>query len=285
MSQFNEAHVERVVAACCDNLEAVAQCFNSCFESGYQFALGESKVWEPDEIGPGLDGPGLLVAFEADDHGIVCLIPQTVPLPEWSAAPSHSQNSRLQTLAMEWSRAMLPPELESDRFLTSSVPNLVAGLAALEPLESAAVLELRLSPADSAQDAPPAATLYLVWPVALMPLESGSAAPDLQPAHAPHPQQQAPRAAPSATRANRLLNLPVTIIVRLAEKKIEIGQLTSLSPGALITFSKSCEDLLDLYVNNRRYCRGEAVKIGEKFGLKIIDVSAESFREKRVMNG
>jgi flagellar motor switch protein FliN/FliY len=71
----------------------------------------------------------------------------------------------------------------------------------------------------------------------------------------------------------RVMKLPVTIAVRLAEKKIELGQLLALNPGALITFNKPCEDLPDLYINNRIYCRGEAVKIGEKFGLKINELN------------
>lgn len=67
----------------------------------------------------------------------------------------------------------------------------------------------------------------------------------------------------------RLMKLPVNIAVHLVERKIDLSQLLSLAPGTLLTFDKSCEELLDLYVNNRIFARGEAVKIGEKFGLKI----------------
>ena len=81
----------------------------------------------------------------------------------------------------------------------------------------------------------------------------------------------------------RVLRLPVTVVVHLAEKKIGMGQLLTISPGALITFNKPCEDLLDLYVNNRRYCRGEAVKIGEKFGLKISEVGVVEVRESPIL--
>lgn len=75
-------------------------------------------------------------------------------------------------------------------------------------------------------------------------------------------------------RLPRLLNLPVQISVRVAEKKIEMGQLLGLAPGSIITFDKSCEGMLDMFVNNRLYCRGEAVKIGEKFGLKVNEVGS-----------
>ena len=82
----------------------------------------------------------------------------------------------------------------------------------------------------------------------------------------------------------RLQNVPVRIVVTLAEKRIEVGSLTAISPGTLITFSKPCEDLLDLYVNNQRFCRGEAVKIGEKFGLKITEMGGEQPRESPVLS-
>ncbi len=48
--------------------------------------------------------------------------------------------------------------------------------------------------------------------------------------------------------------------------------------------SKSCEALLDLYVNNARYCRGEAVKIGENFGLKINEVGTTEERGSKILN-
>lgn len=84
-------------------------------------------------------------------------------------------------------------------------------------------------------------------------------------------------------RIDKLKKMPVTISVRLAEKRIELEHLLEISPGALLTFNKSCEDLLDLYVNNVLYCRGEAVKIGEKFGLKINDLRPVEENEPSVL--
>ena len=83
--------------------------------------------------------------------------------------------------------------------------------------------------------------------------------------------------------AERLRNVPVPIIVKLAEKKVEMGQILAIGTGAIITFEKSCEDLLDLYVNNHLYCRGEAVKIGEKFGIKVCEVGSVEERISAVL--
>ncbi|HEY2253657.1 MAG TPA: FliM/FliN family flagellar motor switch protein [Planctomycetaceae bacterium] len=88
---------------------------------------------------------------------------------------------------------------------------------------------------------------------------------------------------PNINPVERLRNVPVPVIVTLAEKKIEMGQILGIGTGAIITFEKSCEDLLDLYVNNRLYCRGEAVKIGEKFGIKICEVGSTKQRISAVL--
>jgi len=99
------------------------------------------------------------------------------------------------------------------------------------------------------------------------------------------PDPVSPDAAPPVDSFARLRRLPVEISVRVAEKKIPMPQLLGITPGMLITFNKSCEDLLDLYVNNTRYCRGEAVKIGENFGLKINQVGVRDEIPRKVIEG
>ncbi len=93
----------------------------------------------------------------------------------------------------------------------------------------------------------------------------------------------AAESADAALRARRVLRVPVTVSVRLAERKMSLGAVVALGPGSLVTFSKSCEDLLDLYVNNHRYCQGEAIKIGESFGLKVSKVGVTEERKERII--
>jgi flagellar motor switch protein FliN/FliY len=90
-------------------------------------------------------------------------------------------------------------------------------------------------------------------------------------------------AADAALRALRIMRVPVTVSVRLAERKMSLGAVVALVPGSLVTFNKSCEDLLDLYVNNHRYCQGEAIKIGESFGLKISKVGVTEEPKQRII--
>ena len=45
-----------------------------------------------------------------------------------------------------------------------------------------------------------------------------------------------------------------------------------LSVGAIIEFEKSVEDRLDLMINNRLVGHGSCVKVGENFGLRVMEI-------------
>ncbi len=67
----------------------------------------------------------------------------------------------------------------------------------------------------------------------------------------------------------RMLRLRVPVIVRLAERFMSLGEIMKVSPGAIIEFDKLGDSELDLMINNRVIGHGSAVKVGEKFGLRI----------------
>ena len=250
------------------------------------------------------------MGIQVGTQWLICLIPASLPLPEWYTTPDKSQSSRLQTLAMEWSTNLLPSDLEAGTTVTVAVDNLKQEIIDRQPADWAATIELTIAGSGESSGTTPAGRLLLVWPVAQGPVESkkaestapagetaaaaeptaASAAPQAKPAPPPRPAPRANRAPAKvespfkSPRTKRLVGLPMTVRVELASKKIEMRQLTAISPGSLITFNKSCEDLLDLYVNNERYCRGEAIKIGEKFGLKVTEVGVVEVRQSRIIN-
>lgn len=83
---------------------------------------------------------------------------------------------------------------------------------------------------------------------------------------------------------DRLVDVPVKVSVRLAEKKIDVAQFLAIGPGQLLAFEKGAEDFLDLYVNNHLHARGEAVKIGERFGLRVTKVGIQDVRVSGVID-
>jgi flagellar motor switch protein FliN/FliY len=51
-----------------------------------------------------------------------------------------------------------------------------------------------------------------------------------------------------------------------------------MGEGYVVELDKLAGDPLDLYVNSRLIARGEAVKVGDKFGIKLTEVVSQSDR-------
>lgn len=66
-----------------------------------------------------------------------------------------------------------------------------------------------------------------------------------------------------------ILKLRVPVIVRLAHHEVSLEDILDFGPGRIIELPKDAEDDLDLMVNNIVIGRGNAVKVGENFGLRI----------------
>jgi len=79
-----------------------------------------------------------------------------------------------------------------------------------------------------------------------------------------------------------LLHVRVPVVVTLAEKKQALGRILELGPGSIIQFEKSCEEMLELEAGGRAIALGEAVKVGDKFGLRITSIILPDERFKPV---
>jgi len=78
---------------------------------------------------------------------------------------------------------------------------------------------------------------------------------------------------PDSPEIRRILQLQVPMIVRLAEKIMPLGDILQWAPGAIIEFNKLVGEDLDLMINNKQIGGGQAVKVGEKFGLKVTNLA------------
>jgi flagellar motor switch protein FliN len=84
--------------------------------------------------------------------------------------------------------------------------------------------------------------------------------------HTPQPSQA------DQGELKRILHLQVPVIVKLAERKLQLSEVMRLGVGAIIEFIKSSDEPLELLINNKTIAAGEAVKVGENFGLRIKQV-------------
>lgn len=89
------------------------------------------------------------------------------------------------------------------------------------------------------------------------------------------PVLQAQRPAPSTPSSGelqRILRMEVPVIVKLADRKLSLAEVLRLGAGAIIEFSKASDEPLELLINNKTIGVGEAVKVGENFGLRITQI-------------
>lgn len=294
MPVFNQENVEAIVALAGENMSAITDSFNQCFDFNYRLEVGELSVWSPEEVDPEFQGPGLVAFFRLGEEAMVGLIPANLPLPDWYSNPGDSQAARLQTLSLEWSMNLIPMDLgDVEEFKTYYADSLLNEVLQGVPQDWAALLRINLFKEDDSDGQSPSAVLPVIWPLTKMPItETSETEVDSETV-----QQQTPpsenvlhsaatlnqTSSSGGNPLNRISRLPVQAIVRLASKKIEMNQLLSICPGSLITFNKPCEDPLDLYINNQVYCQGEAVKIGENFGLKIDQVGYKEEYETKII--
>lgn len=81
-----------------------------------------------------------------------------------------------------------------------------------------------------------------------------------------------------ATDLQAILRLTVPVIVQIGERKLPMDDVLALGPGAILELNKYSDDELDLLVNNKRIGTGQAVKVGENFGIRITHIGTQRQR-------
>ena len=289
MAELTDELIDQIFEGCRSNIGDLAQSLGANLSGEFQLEPGEEFKGPDEIISKVSEQPGIVVTLKYDGFGILCLIPEDLPIPDWYKSPNDSQSAQLQTLPMEWSVGMVPMELEATEEKAITCENLRAHLEASKPTETARMLELSATVAAGETSA----TIHLVMPVAnpiteqatdesAVTSDAAEAEQTTPAATAPPEPEPAPLDPALTRRVARINKVPVNVIVRIAERKLELEQLRQIAPGALLMFDKPYDSPLDIYVDNRLYCRGEAVKIGETFGVKISESNSQVIREKRV---
>jgi flagellar motor switch protein FliN len=77
---------------------------------------------------------------------------------------------------------------------------------------------------------------------------------------------------PSSSEVGRILRLSVPVIVKLAERRLPLSEVLRIGNGSIVEFFKNFDEPLELMINNKVIGLGEAVKVGENFGLRITQI-------------
>ncbi len=79
-----------------------------------------------------------------------------------------------------------------------------------------------------------------------------------------------------------LYDVPLQVSVEVGRSKILLRDLLKMGEGYVIELDKLAGEPLDLYVNSRLIARGEAVMVGERFGIRLTDVVSTSDRIEKL---
>lgn len=69
-----------------------------------------------------------------------------------------------------------------------------------------------------------------------------------------------------------VMDVPVDVTVELGRRSVKIADILRLGPGSVLELDKANGEPLDLYVNDRLIARGEAVIVGERYGIRLTEV-------------
>ncbi len=294
MADFGPDLLTDVVATCNEGAGEAAEAFTRALDQDVELSVGEACEFEAVEI----TGGGLLIALYVEDVAAVVVIPESTGLlPSWCATPDATGESKLTTLAQELGMILLPEAYMPLDFKAAHVADLPAALKAGEVAGSASLVRLQMQ-----QKAGPSGEVCLIWPApqpkALFPAEEAAPA-ETAPKEEAAPQPKAVETPPRIIRPSNtmsveeglnhlppyfrsLLKIKLPLSVTLAETTISVEKVISLGAGSIIQFDKSCEESLDLQVGDQKVAIGEAVKVGDKFGLRISSMKLPDERFHKV---
>jgi flagellar motor switch/type III secretory pathway protein FliN len=319
MSALRPEIAPDVVSQCQMAAGEVGQAFSRAFGYTVEATVAGPESLIYSRMGQELAASGLAMLFYVGESAAAILIPKTGGLlPSWYSSSEAEAEGKFTTLAQELGMLVLPETFISDRQQVFQVPQLGAALRAGGAVDGTAVVRLSLT-ADGKQTS---ALMVWPLPNAQSIAEAvhgmeaiageNAAAPDREQGHESHAGQVADgsvtdhagstsahsqsetdggvdhaergpslRDLPTYTRS--LLKIRVPLSVTLAAKKQPVGQILEIGPGSILQFEKSCEEMLDLNVSNLPIAQGEAVKVGEKFGLRVTSLILPGERFKALV--
>jgi flagellar motor switch protein FliN/FliY len=71
-----------------------------------------------------------------------------------------------------------------------------------------------------------------------------------------------------------VMDVPIELTVEIGRKTMKISEVLALGPGSILELDKASGEPLDVFLNNRCVARGEAVVIGDRYGVRITEVFA-----------
>ena len=75
-----------------------------------------------------------------------------------------------------------------------------------------------------------------------------------------------------------LQDVEVEIALEIGRRRLRIADVLRLASGQTLELSKSAGEPLDIFVNGRLLGRGEAIVMGDRYGVRITEIVAPNAR-------
>jgi flagellar motor switch protein FliN/FliY len=85
-------------------------------------------------------------------------------------------------------------------------------------------------------------------------------------------------AAARASSLDLLQDVEVEITLEIGRRRLRIADVLRLVSGQTLELSKSAGEPLDIFVNGRLLGRGEAIVMGDRYGVRITEIVAPNPR-------
>ncbi|GBD02796.1 Flagellar motor switch protein FliN [bacterium HR19] len=79
-----------------------------------------------------------------------------------------------------------------------------------------------------------------------------------------------------------LLDIPLEVSVEIGRTRMLLGDLLQITQGSTIELDKQENEPVEILVNGRHIARGEVILVGDKFGVRIIDIISPEERIKKL---
>jgi len=267
--------VDQVLASCRQNAAEAAQALTRALGGDIQIDPSKIESFPYTSPPPEWNGPGLVLVLKVDEVAALVLMAASSGLvPEWSKNPDPTGQSKLTTLAQELGGNLLPEAHMPVGFAAGFVENLAQAVSRGGITAGSGAIHCVLQSGDKSSG------MRLLWPASkpdavFEPKKPAPAAPaaatpsaeEKSTAETPEQLEEKLRNLPTYIRSLLQINVPLSVV--LASTKQPVTRILNIGPGSIIQFEKNCEQPLTLCVGHQAVAEGEAVKVGEKFGIKI----------------
>lgn len=99
-----------------------------------------------------------------------------------------------------------------------------------------------------------------------------------EPGESPTLEQATDLVGGASSNLDLVMDIPVVLSMEIGQTRMTIGEVLKLGKGSIVELQRMADEPLDVLVNGTLVAHGEAVVVGERFGVRLTDVISPNER-------